>query len=104
MIRVDFSKASERDLREIANYIERDNPRRAITFVRELRERCKSIGQFPKAARMIRVHAHELRLLPFRRYIIVYRIDSERVTVERIWHGARDISTLLDNTFAKDQL
>ncbi|MBV5274125.1 MAG: type II toxin-antitoxin system RelE/ParE family toxin, partial [Lamprocystis purpurea] len=40
------------DLEEIADYIARDNPRRALSFVRELRDRCKKIASFPNAARL----------------------------------------------------
>jgi toxin ParE1/3/4 len=102
MTPVQFSAACERDFREITNYIAKDNPRRALSFVREMRQRCKSLGQFPKAARAIAVHGKELRVLPFKRYIVVYRIGESGVTIERVWHGARDIWNLLDATFKEE--
>ncbi|MGP1276409.1 MAG: type II toxin-antitoxin system RelE/ParE family toxin, partial [Caulobacterales bacterium] len=33
-----FSPAAERDLEEIADYIAQDNPRRALSFIAELRQ------------------------------------------------------------------
>ena len=38
-----FSRRAEADLKEIATYIARDNPARAVTFVQELREHCRGL-------------------------------------------------------------
>lgn len=38
-----FSPLAEFDLEEIGDYIARDNPSRAVTFIREIREPCVKI-------------------------------------------------------------
>lgn len=42
---------AEQDLEAISDYIARDNPARAISFVRELRDQCKRIASNPVAYR-----------------------------------------------------
>jgi toxin ParE1/3/4 len=98
---VDFSALAVRDLREIAAYIRRDSPANATSFSRELRPRCAKIGLLPYAARKVKGARHELRIVPFKSYIIIYRVADDRVTVERIWHGSRDIPKLLAIHFAE---
>ena len=48
-MKLDITSAAEADLEEIADYIARDNPVRAMTFVRELYERCFDIADMPPA-------------------------------------------------------
>ncbi len=38
-----FSPLAELDLEEIGDYIARDNPSRAVSFIREIREQCAKI-------------------------------------------------------------
>ena len=102
MIPVVVSKAAARDLKAIFDYIGADNPLRALSYSSELRERLKQIGEFPKAARVMHLRGREIRLLPFRSYIIIYRVETKRVTVERIWHGARNIASLLADHLKED--
>ena len=40
-------------MRAIAEFIHADNPGRAFSFTRELRQRCYEIGDFPEAARRV---------------------------------------------------
>ena len=51
MTRLVYTPQSKKDLSDIGLYIARDNPRRAMSFVRELREQCRKITQAPKAYR-----------------------------------------------------
>ncbi len=51
-MRCSFSPMAELDLEEIADFIALDNPRRALSFVRELRERCQKIAWFPEAIQL----------------------------------------------------
>lgn len=98
---VDFSAMAAQDLRDIAAHISHDSPANAKSFSRELRARCAKIGVLPLAARKVSGTRHDLRIVPYRSYIIIYRIAESRVTVERIWHGSRDISKLLALHFSE---
>lgn len=50
MSRCEFRPAAEEDLESIADYIAEDNPSRAVTFVQELREKCRMLAEMPKSA------------------------------------------------------
>ena len=41
--------AAEAELEAIGDYIARDNPRHAMSFVRELRDKCLGLGDMPLA-------------------------------------------------------
>jgi len=43
-MRVEFSNESENDLEQIGDFIAKDNPRRAYSFMRELRSKCEALA------------------------------------------------------------
>ncbi len=49
-MRFRFSRLAENDIEEIGDFITRDNPIRAISFIHELRTRCRKLVEFPEAA------------------------------------------------------
>lgn len=74
-------------LDEIAAFIARDNPTRATTFVRELREKVNILGdnQLGKPGRVfgtkeIVLHKH---------YVAIYRVKDEEVHILTILHTAQ---------------
>jgi toxin ParE1/3/4 len=93
---VAFSTAARVDLRGVAAWIARDNRPRALTFVRELRDECESIGDHPRAFPAIgRFRGRELRRRAWRNYPIFYEVQPERILLARVLHGARDYEALL---------
>ena len=90
-----FAPLAERDLEEIADYIAADNPERALSFVRELRERCGKLAEFSRSARPFPPLGNDAHMLPYENYIIIYRDLPSEVSVERIVHGARNIAALV---------
>jgi toxin ParE1/3/4 len=85
---------AEADLEAIGDYIANDNPRRALSFVRDLRERCRAIVQHPQAAPLRPKLGRGVRMVVFGDYLIFYRHRKRMVIIERILHGARDIQSL----------
>ena len=51
MKRTRFSTLAEIDLETIGDYIAQDNPRRAVSFLAELRDQCSKIAKSPLAYR-----------------------------------------------------
>ncbi len=86
---------AKRDLAGIADYIAADNPRRAVTFIEELEQRCMVLGKAPHAPRRFPQLGADAYILPYRNYIIIYRILATEVSIARILHGARDIMALI---------
>jgi plasmid stabilization system protein ParE len=84
------------DLERIGDAIAQDNPARAITFVRELRLSCESLGEFPKAYPLVpRYEDSGVRRRVHGNYLIFYRIGMDTVDVLHVLHGAMDYGTLL---------
>jgi len=91
-----FSPLAEVDLEEIGDYIARDNPTRAVTFIREIRDLCRKITATPEAFPLRSDLGENIRIVPFRRYLIFFTTNTDSVRIERILHGARDIPSLFD--------
>jgi toxin ParE1/3/4 len=47
-VRLELSRFIEDDLEEIVDWIAEDNPRRAVTFIQEIRDAFRRIGDRPE--------------------------------------------------------
>jgi plasmid stabilization system protein ParE len=93
---VHLTAAAESDLEGIGDYIAQDNPLRALSFVRELREKCLGLGDTPLAFPLVpRYEAHAVRRRVHGNYAIFYRVEAKRVLVLHVLHGAMDYSAIL---------
>lgn len=95
-MKVVFTAAAKADLEAITEYIAADNPRRALTFIRELRERCLRLSDealaFPLTPKFERFG---VRRRIHGAYLIFYRAGPKDVEILHILHGARDYGRLL---------
>jgi toxin ParE1/3/4 len=89
-----FSPLAEDDLSRIEDYVGRDSPERALSFIARLRGRCAKIAAFPEAAPLRPEVGEGIRMVPFGRYLIFYKADGRDILIVRIVHGARDYSSL----------
>lgn len=89
-MRAFLSRLAERDLEEIADYIAGDDPRRALSFIDELRRRCARIAETPKAFSARPELGAGIRCSLHGRYVIFFRASKDRVLILRVLHGARD--------------
>jgi toxin ParE1/3/4 len=83
-----------RDLEAIGDRIALDNPRRAKSFVNELRRDCNSLREMPERFTKISRYS-TLRRKVHGNYLILYDFDGENVEVVRILHGAMDYERIL---------
>ncbi len=91
---------AEADIEGMGDFIAQDNPQRALTFVRELRNKCLSLGDAPLAFPLVpRYETHGVRRRVHGNYLIFYRAETERVVVIHVLHGARNYADIL---FADD--
>ncbi len=91
-----FSPLAELDLEEIGDYIARDNPSRAVPFIRDIREQCAKITAMPLAAPLRPELGEGIRMAPLGQYLIFYTVDAESIRIERVLHGSRNIPALFD--------
>ncbi|MFN0315875.1 MAG: type II toxin-antitoxin system RelE/ParE family toxin [Burkholderiales bacterium] len=88
-MRCEFSERAILDLEEIGDFIARDNPVRAVSFIEDLRRRCETIAFQPFAAPLKPVYGEGVRQVPFGRYLIFYRAATNAVIIEHIRHSGR---------------
>jgi plasmid stabilization system protein ParE len=95
-VRVVLSSEAKEDLRGIAFHIARHNKVRALSFVRELRQKAVEIGEIPRAFPVVPHFEHQgVRRRVYRNYLIFYRLEPARISIIRILHGARDYEAIL---------
>ena len=93
---VEFTAVAEADLEEIGDFIARDNPVRAVSFVQEIARACRDLADMPEAWPVVpRYEQHGIRRRVHGRYLIFYRIAAERITVLHILNGAMDVEAIL---------
>lgn len=93
---VHLTAEAERDLEEIGDWIARDNPTRAVSFIEEIQHTCLDLAEFPE--RFPLVPCYESRRVRHRakgNYLIFYRVETTKVVVLHVLHGAMDYSALL---------
>ncbi|VVD89439.1 type II toxin-antitoxin system RelE/ParE family toxin [Pandoraea terrigena] len=86
------------DLEAIGDYIARDNPRRAVTFIQELRDKCLSLAEMPLAFPVVpRYERYGIRHRVYGNYQIFYRVveSDDRIDVVHILHSARNYAAIL---------
>ena len=90
-MRSHFTPQAEIDLEAVGDYIALDNPGRAVSFIREIRQHCEKIAGGPDhhAARpdlgdTIRICAHG-------NYLIVFEPYDDGALILRVLHGARNV-------------
>jgi toxin ParE1/3/4 len=89
-----FSRRAEADLEEIAAYIARDNPPRAVSFIRELRQHCQHLLTFPEAAPLRPELGVGVRLSVFGNYLTLYVVHPDFLEIRRVVHGARYLADI----------
>ena len=95
-MRVAFTEPAEADLEEIGDWIARDNPARAASFVLELRALCLDIGRRPRAYPFVpHRRPDSIRRRVHGNYLIFYRIGEAAVEILQVLHGARDYESVI---------
>ncbi|MBA3342603.1 MAG: type II toxin-antitoxin system RelE/ParE family toxin [Gemmatimonadaceae bacterium] len=92
-MRIVWSPLALERVEEIARVIAADRPAAAERWMRTVFERVTTLRMHPESGRMDPGFARpEVRQLPHPPYRIVYRIDSQRVTVLTIRHGRQELN------------
>jgi len=95
-MKVRLSAEARQDLIAIGDYIARDNPSRALSFVQELTDACANLADMPSSYPTVpRYELKGIRRRVRGNYQIFFRIDGDQVLVVRVLHGARDYESLL---------
>lgn len=88
-MKVALARRAQSDLRQIGQWIARDNPRRARTYVEDLMATCLSLRQFPEQWPVVSKGPPTMRRAVHGKYAIFYLVRTDRVLVLAIIHGSR---------------
>jgi toxin ParE1/3/4 len=87
------------DLKTVAQFIHRDNPAAAHSFLEAAYDTFEFLGRNPGVGRersdLDFPEIRSWRVKGFRRYLIFYRVLPDRIQIWRVLHGARDLHQTL---------
>jgi len=73
---------------EIANYIAKDDPAAAVSWVNAVFKRVEQLAIFPESGRIVpEINISLIRELTFGNYRVIYRMEADRVSVLTIRHA-----------------
>jgi toxin ParE1/3/4 len=93
-VRIELSSFVEADIDAIAGSIAQDNPRRALSFIRQIREEILGLGHSPLRFQVRTELEGEARMARVGRYGILFRIHQDAVRVERVLYVTGDLLVL----------
>jgi toxin ParE1/3/4 len=98
-MRLELSPFVERDLDAIASYIAQHNPRRAVTFLREIRANFRVIARRPALYRLRPEIGQDARMALVGHHAILFRVIADKgVRIERVIYGGRDLPPLFSDS------
>ena len=90
-MRLAFAARADDVLAEIGDYIARENPTRALSYVGELRAWCTRLKQHPLRFPAASEFGEGIRRAAYGNYIVFYSVHSDHVLIERVIHSARKL-------------
>jgi toxin ParE1/3/4 len=96
-VRIEVSSFVEADLDAIASSIAQDNPRRALSFLRQMREEILGLGRNPLRFQVRTELEGDARMARVGRYGILFRIHYDAVRVERVVYVTGDLLALFQS-------
>ncbi|WLE00497.1 type II toxin-antitoxin system RelE/ParE family toxin (plasmid) [Agrobacterium leguminum] len=95
-MKVRFTTEAKADLQQIGDYIAKDNPSRALSFIDVLEQKCLTIAASTKAFPLVpRYEQHGIRRRVHGSYLIFYRVEAEQVVIVHVLHGSMDYAAIL---------
>ena len=95
MARVVQTDQARADLREILRYLRRHSRPAAERLAQAVRERLTRLSSFPRFGRERPEFGPGVRSTVVGDYVLIYHTTDEVVTIVRVFHGSRDIETLM---------
>lgn len=92
MVNLIWTEIAIEDLKLIHEYISRDSPLYADSFVEKIINRVDQLEKFPKSGRVVpEFNSVDIRELIEGNYRIIYQISSNQISIVRIHHSARQL-------------
>jgi toxin ParE1/3/4 len=94
MARLVIAPSARQDLSDILDYIARDKPVAAATWVEKIEEKCKLIAATPEFGERRPEYGTQIRSSVVGRYVVFFRPIDGGIEVLRVIAGDRDIRSL----------
>lgn len=97
MVKIWWTKESEKWLKDIHDYIAQDKPQAALNVVAGIYKKAQILCEFPEIGYKYRSEPEgDIRILLYGHYRIAYLIRSvERIDILGVFHGALDLEKYL---------
>jgi toxin ParE1/3/4 len=95
-MRLELSHFIEDDLDGIADFIAQDNPRRAVTFIQDIRTKFYDIQRDPLIYQLRPDIGEEARMATVGNYAILFRLMGDVVRIERVAYGGRNLPGIFE--------
>lgn len=93
MTKIEWTRSSVSDVRDIRNYIARDSEAYADRFVQRIIEAVENAAAYPRIGRKVpEADDDNVREILFHKYRIMYRVEAARILVLMVIHGGRDLT------------
>ena len=99
MAEIRWTREAETWLKDIHDYIAKDNPYAAIAVIEGIYQKVQALRQFPDIGHIYRCEGEgEIRILLYGHYRIAYlrRKEKDIIDVLGVFHGALDIDRYID--------
>jgi len=91
-----FARAALHDLDRIFDFIAEDNPRRARSYVADIRAACQRLGTTPFMGVDRADIRTDLRVMPlWRRLVVAYQVEPDRVRILRVFAAGQDYEAIM---------
>ncbi len=95
---VEYLPIAQKDLEEILEYIQTDNPDAALNFLDQIDEAVSQLANFPfmgSIPKDFRLQYLNYRMLVVESYLVFYVVNDDTVEIQRILHGKRKYNFLV---------
>ena len=94
---INWTREAEKWLKDIHDYIARDNPSAAKRVVTGIYEKAQGLAKYPEIGhKYYSDHSEDIRILLYGHYRITYLIKPDKtIDILGVFHGALDISKYL---------
>ena len=91
-----LSVEARQELKEIREYIARDDAEAADRWIFKLRDAFRTLAQNPQARHSRKdLTDMQVRLWPVGRYLIIYQVQQDSILILAVTQGSRDIPSYL---------
>ena len=91
-----FRPQAENDLDGIFDFIAADNPRRAMTYIEDIRDACRGLCDAPMTGMERSDIRDALRILAlWRGIVLAYELPPGKVRVPRVFSGGQDYQAIM---------